>query len=153
MSDNANTAKPAKTPPEIRRIWIMQQVQNNHIWPRPSEIMKKYSVSQRQSYYDLEAVTKKLASHINIERLRVQVFGRLERRVPKLEDRDLVRLALGFMPQKVEARVTGSQEITVKKSGMSLEEMISLVPPEQRSTVLNALRAAWDSTHPVRLET
>ena len=71
----------------------------------------------------------------------------------KLKFIALTRIKIRRMVEKLETRITGTQEITIKKSGMSLEEMISLVPSEQRSTVLNALRAAWDSTHPLRPET
>ena len=59
----------------------------------------------------------------------------------------LTRIKLRRMVEKVESHITGSQEVTVKKSDMSFEELITRVPPEQRSAVLDAIRAAWRAEH------
>ena len=88
-----------------RRTWIKQQLALNQVWPTAPEIMAQFpSTSQTAAYLDLKKVVEELSKDLDVNRLRLQVLSRLGSRVPALVDRDLVRLACQFLPQKIEQK-------------------------------------------------
>jgi len=105
----------------IRRQWVKEQLQATNRWPTAQDIMKQFECTKSPAYADLEAVTKELSVEFDIERLRLQVMKRLGDRMPELSDRDLVRLGVAFLPQKVE------QKSEVKVESRTGDEIVELL--------------------------
>ena len=110
---------------QIRRRWVQQQLEQAHVWPRVHEIMQRFHCSRASAYRDLDVVLRELADRnlgdVDLQKLRLQVFGRLIQRVPQLRDRDLVRLAAAFIPRQLQQQVQSA--ISVKSASSIAEDI------------------------------
>jgi hypothetical protein len=100
------------------------------IWPTAQEIMQQFpGLSKSAAYRNLDVVAGEVFKDINVERLGLQVMTRLRERIPEMSDRDLVRLAVAFLPHKIEQR----SEVELKGDrGEKIAELLKIYEPIAR---------------------
>lgn len=130
---------------KVRRRWIKTQIDETNIWPTAKDVQAEFpNTSESAAYRDLDAVLDELYDPIEVKKLRVQVFSLLKKKLPKLENRDVVRLAIAFIPKMIESKVEAEIK-TEKTSPIDMSAFSDEEREEIRKVGRLLLRARKDS--------
>lgn len=117
---------------QVRRRWVKQQLSEENRWPTAQDIIKAFpDTSRSAAYRDLDSVLNELLKPVEIEKLRVQVFERIKKRLPEIPDGSLVKLTIAFLPRlikgEVEAAVKGEMEVKLPELKGLAEDAVTAI--------------------------
>jgi hypothetical protein len=129
-------------PYQIRRMWIKTHIHQTDLWPTVEEYLVQFPGTSKSSMYrDYEVVRVELDDPQRDAILRGQIYGRVEKRVPHLDDSTLIRLFLGMRPKEIKqtTQIEGSVKLEHDITGLLdeydaiFERMAQRVLPEDDS--------------------
>lgn len=82
--------------------------------PTEKELAEMLNVTSRTIHSDLQALKAALSPDAAVDEIRQRLMLRLRARVPKMTDRDLIRLAEFFLTKKSEVKSDVEASVTIK---------------------------------------